>query len=61
MSAASIAGAYVFAGSVVLTFSNRWHWLLAFACAVFITWTHRGNIRRLLKGEEPKFSVNKTQ
>jgi glycerol-3-phosphate acyltransferase PlsY len=61
MSVASIAAAYVFAASVVFTLSNRWHWLIAFACAVFITWTHRGNIRRLLRGEEPPFLVNKTK
>ena len=59
MSLASITGAWVFAVLAVLSFHNRFHILLALLCATFITWTHRANVRRLLKGEELKLKFKR--
>ena len=54
MSLASIIGAYVFAISSFFTFHHKTLSLIALGGAIFITWTHRSNIRRLIKGEETK-------
>lgn len=54
MSVASIAAAYVFAAGTAWTVPNKAHAVVAFAAAIFITWTHRANIDRLRKGSESK-------
>ena len=59
MSLASIIGAYGFAVACPFFIDEKAHAAIAFGAALFITWTHRANIRRLIKGEEPRFSVRK--
>ncbi len=55
MSVASISSAWVFFLSSILFLDNIWHCVLAFLVALFITWTHRANLKRLHQGTEPKF------
>ncbi|MFT5206267.1 MAG: glycerol-3-phosphate acyltransferase PlsY [Candidatus Omnitrophota bacterium] len=55
MSVASIVSAWVFFLSSILFLDNAWHCALAFLVALFITWTHRSNLKRLHQGTEPKF------
>ena len=59
MSLASMAAALTFAFSGFLTMSNPLHRGLAVACAVFIFWTHRTNIKRLIQRTENKFTINR--
>lgn len=59
MSVASISGAAAFAITGIFTMENRLHLILAIICAIFIAWTHRSNIRRLLKREETKFQIKR--
>ena len=59
MSLASLSGAYMFTLiSFFLPKPTAIRVLFAVA-ALFITWTHRANIRRLLKGEELRLGVNR--
>lgn len=57
VSLASITGSLVFPVAVIIIDHQQNPALIALALmvAVFIPWTHRKNIRRLLKGEENKF------
>lgn len=59
MSLASIFSAYIFALGVLISTPSRPVEILAFLAAIFITWTHRANLRRLLKGQEPRFKIQK--
>jgi glycerol-3-phosphate acyltransferase PlsY len=61
VSVASIAAAI----SVVvfgLVFADPWPMIAAYvALAVFVVWRHRGNIRRLMNGTEPRFQLRKSK
>jgi len=59
VSVASITAAYVFAVCCFIFVASPVHCAIAIAAAVFITWTHRVNISRLRKGEEPEFISGK--
>jgi acyl phosphate:glycerol-3-phosphate acyltransferase len=59
ISLASMVAAYVFALSALFTYSFRSDTLTLLALSFFLTWTHRSNIRRLLKGQEPPFNINR--
>ena len=54
MAVASIAAAYCFAVSSYFTRNAPLHVFIGVLAALFITWTHRTNLRRLFKGEEPR-------
>lgn len=57
MSAGSIAGAILF--PVLAYFLEPDFILLGSVLAVIVLWKHRGNIGRLVRGEEPKLSFKK--
>lgn len=42
-------------------FQDIWCTALAAVCGVLILWKHRGNMKRILKGEESKFSIHRKQ
>lgn len=56
--AALVAAALVPMGAFLLG-ETRFVCAALLALSVFVFWTHRANIRRLLKGEEPKFGTKK--
>jgi glycerol-3-phosphate acyltransferase PlsY len=56
MSLASLAGAAVLPVAVAIIAGWRSPlFLVSIAVAAFVFWTHRSNIRRLRRGEEPRF------
>lgn len=55
VSIASIAAALVLPTAIFFTQGDNAVFWLAAALAVFIVYAHRGNIRRLLRGEEHRF------
>lgn len=56
MSLASLAGAVVLPVAVAIIAGVRSPlFLVSVLVAVFVFWTHRSNIRRLRRGEEPRF------
>jgi len=59
MSVASIGGAFTFAIACAFMINNYFHVAVTFGLAIFITWTHRANIKRLLRNEEIKFNVRR--
>ena len=59
MSLASLLGTYTFAIVSFLTPQSLPVRGLCILAAFFITWTHRSNIRRLLKGEELRLNINR--
>ncbi len=61
MSLASLAGAYVFVALLFVTGRPLAVSALALSAALFITWTHRSNLRRIARGEENRFTINRTK
>ncbi len=59
MSVASITGALAFGVSVVFLISDGLQKTLGILAALFIVWTHRSNMRRLMRGEESKLIVSR--
>ena len=60
VSLASIMGAAVFAAGLLVCYRNRPGYLAAGLCtAAVVVWKHRGNIQRLLHGEESKLGKKK--
>ncbi|MEG1584474.1 MAG: glycerol-3-phosphate acyltransferase, partial [Anaerovorax sp.] len=57
VSAGSVVGAILCPVMAGFLYPEYFWWSLAMAIVVIIK--HRDNIRRLLKGEEPKFSLKK--
>ena len=57
MSAGSITAAVGL--PIASVFMERPFWPYALAMAAVMIWKHRGNIKRLMKGEEPKLSFRK--
>ena len=56
MSLASMAGAAVLPVAIAILIGLRSPlFVVSVAVAAFVFWTHRGNIRRLQQGEEPRF------
>lgn len=53
-----VAGA-LFPVATGLVFRDILCTVFALICGILIIWKHRGNIQRLLRGEEPKFSLHR--
>jgi len=51
--------AIALSSSYFLVFGQHSYAALALVLSVLITWMHRDNIRRLLRGEEPRIGANK--
>jgi glycerol-3-phosphate acyltransferase PlsY len=60
VSVGSILAAVIFPVAVAVLYPGR-PVLLAFAAVAlpFVLWAHRGNIRRLLRGEEPRITIGR--
>jgi len=56
---ASLSGAYVFALLCVLTHRYPAVQIMALFAALFLTWTHRSNLRRIFRGEENRLIFNR--
>jgi len=61
MSVASMVGAFTFAAAGFVLISDPFQKLLTVFAALFIVWTHRSNIKRLVEKSEQKFSINKNK
>ena len=59
VSVASVVSAIVLPIAVLLIGSHRLVLALAIALALFVTYAHRANIKRLMRGEEPSFRKKK--
>lgn len=56
---ASLAGAYTFALLCVITHQLPAVEIISIAAAIFMTWTHRSNLRRIIRGEEKQLRINR--
>ena len=59
VSLGSLSTGITFPLSTWLVFHNFWYLAPAVVCGALILWKHRGNLQRLLKGEESKFSLHR--
>ncbi len=60
VSAGSVVAACMFPiASLIFQWGNVPLFILACCVAVFVTWAHRANLVRIVRGEEPKFSLHK--
>ena len=60
VSAGSVVAACMFpVASLIFQWGNVPLFILACCVAVFVTWAHRANLVRIVRGEEPKFTLHK--
>ncbi len=59
VSLGSVMGGVSFPVVTQLVYHKRTYTMLALCIAVLLVWRHRENIKRLLRGEESKFSIHK--
>jgi len=61
VSLGSVVGGIAFPFVTWFVYQNSVYTMIAAAVSILILWKHRGNIKRILKREEPKFSLRKKE